>query len=119
MDMAFFIWCCWVEQRHQRFTSISLFNDLKTGRPDIPFVSNDVTYPWGYYLVDGIYRELATLVKTIPEPADDDNNRILYKEKPESARKDVKRAFGVLNKKLDILANPARAMKKRKNNEYN
>nr|GEZ30378.1 hypothetical protein [Tanacetum cinerariifolium] len=62
--------------------------------PEIPFVANDVTYPSGYYLVDGIYLELAPLVKTIPEPADDDHKRILFKQKQESARKDVKRAFG-------------------------
>nr|GEU86938.1 protein ALP1-like isoform X1 [Tanacetum cinerariifolium] len=77
-----------------------LFNDLKTGRaPEIPFVANGVTYPSGYYLVDGIYPELAPLVKTIPEPGDDDHKRILYKQKQESARKDVERAFGVLKKK--------------------
>ncbi|GKE44216.1 RNA-directed DNA polymerase, eukaryota [Tanacetum coccineum] len=77
-----------------------LFNNLKTGRaPEIPFVANGVTYRSGYYLVDGIYPELATLVKTIPEPADDDHKRILYKQKQESARKDVERAFAVLKKK--------------------
>ncbi|GJX38335.1 ALP1-like protein [Tanacetum coccineum] len=80
--------------------------------PKIPCVANDVTYPWGYYLVDGIYLKLATLIKTIPELADDDNKRILYKLKQESARKDLERAFGVLKKKLAILANPARALKK-------
>ncbi|GKD89908.1 ALP1-like protein [Tanacetum coccineum] len=59
-----------------------LFNDLKTGRaPEIPFVANGVTYPWGYYLVDGIYPELLTFAKTIPEPSDDDHKRILYKQK--------------------------------------
>ncbi|GKF76849.1 RNA-directed DNA polymerase, eukaryota, partial [Tanacetum coccineum] len=56
---------------------------------EIPFVDNGVTYRCGYYLVDGIYPELATLVKTIPEPSDDDHKRILYKQKQESARKDV------------------------------
>ncbi|GJZ76260.1 putative nuclease HARBI1 [Tanacetum coccineum] len=77
-----------------------LFNDLKTGRPpEIPFADNGVTYPWGYYLVDGIYPELATLVKTISKPADNDNKRILYKQKQESPRKDVERAFGVQKKK--------------------
>nr|GEY49774.1 putative F-box domain-containing protein [Tanacetum cinerariifolium] len=77
-----------------------LFNDLKTGRaPEISFVANDVTYPSGYYLVHGIYPKLAPLVKTIPEPADDDHKRILYKQKHESVRKDVKRAFGALKKK--------------------
>ncbi|GKD08296.1 ALP1-like protein [Tanacetum coccineum] len=90
-----------------------IFNDLKTGRaPEIPFVANDVTYPSGYYLVDGIYPELVPLVKTIPEPADDDHKRILYKQKQESARKDVERAFGVLKKKWAILAIPTRALRK-------
>ncbi|GJY33329.1 ALP1-like protein [Tanacetum coccineum] len=90
-----------------------IFNDLKSGRaPEIPFVANGVNYPSGYYLVDGIYPELAPLVKTIPEPADDDHKRILYKQKQESARKDVERAFGVLKKKWAILANPTRALRK-------
>nr|GEV16855.1 hypothetical protein [Tanacetum cinerariifolium] len=91
-----------------------LFNDLKTGRaPEISFVANGVTYQSGYYLVDGIYPELAPLIKTIPKLADDDHKRILYKQKQESARKDVERAFGVLKKKWAILANPTRALKKK------
>ncbi|GJW76784.1 ALP1-like protein [Tanacetum coccineum] len=90
-----------------------LFNDLKTGRaPEIPFVANGVTYRSGYYLVNGIYPELAPLVKMIPELANDDHKRILFKQKEESARKDVERAFGVLKKKWAILANPTRALKK-------
>ncbi|GKD28976.1 ALP1-like protein [Tanacetum coccineum] len=94
-------------------------NDLKTERvPEISFVANSVTYPSGYYLVDGIFLELATLVKTIREPSDDNYKRIRYKQMRESARKDVKRSFNLLKKKWAILANPARAMKKRKNNKY-
>nr|GEX95514.1 protein ALP1-like [Tanacetum cinerariifolium] len=113
MDMTCSLWCRWVEQRHQCLYQSLLSNDLKTGRaPEIPFVANGVTYPFGYYLVDEIYSKLATLVKTIPEPADDDHKRILYKKKQESARKDVKRAFGVLKKKWAILANPTRALRK-------
>ncbi|GKC99829.1 ALP1-like protein, partial [Tanacetum coccineum] len=76
--------------------------------------ANGVTYPWGYYLVDGIYPELLTFAKTNPEPSDDDHKRILYKQKQEAARKDVERAFGVLKKKWAILANPARPMKKKR-----
>nr|GEY49390.1 hypothetical protein [Tanacetum cinerariifolium] len=54
-----------------------LFNDFKTGRaPKILFMANGVSYPSGYYLVDGIYSELAPLVKTIPELADDDHNNM-------------------------------------------
>ncbi|GJT41967.1 ALP1-like protein [Tanacetum coccineum] len=66
---------------------------------EIPFVANGVTYRSGYYLVYGIYPKLAPLVKTIPEPSNDDQKRILYKQKLESAKKDVERAFGVLKKK--------------------
>ncbi|GKE27867.1 serine/threonine-protein kinase STY17-like protein [Tanacetum coccineum] len=82
------------------------------GSLEIPFVDNDVTYRSGYYLVDGIYPKLAPLVKTIPEPTDDDHKRILYKQKQESARKDVERAFGVCKKKWAILDNPTRALRK-------
>ncbi|GJX53223.1 ALP1-like protein [Tanacetum coccineum] len=80
--------------------------------PEIPFVANGVTYPWGYNLVDWINPKLATLVKTIPELADDDHKRILYKLKQESTRKDVERAFGVLKKIWVILANPTQTLKK-------
>nr|GEW07545.1 hypothetical protein [Tanacetum cinerariifolium] len=62
----------------------------------------------------GLGIDLTTLVKTIPEPADDDHMRILFKKKKESARKDVERAFRVLKKKWTILANPTRALKKDK-----
>nr|GEV04104.1 hypothetical protein [Tanacetum cinerariifolium] len=70
-------------------------------------------YPSRYYLIDGIYPELAPLIYTIPEPADDDHKRILYKQKQESARKDVEQAFGVLKKKWAVLANPTRVQKKK------
>ncbi|GJZ70378.1 dynamin-related protein 3A, partial [Tanacetum coccineum] len=50
-------------------------------------MANGISYPSGYYLVDGIYLELAPLVKTIPKPADDDHKRILYKQKQESKGK--------------------------------
>ncbi|GJX79399.1 serine/threonine-protein kinase STY17-like protein [Tanacetum coccineum] len=63
------------------------------------FVPEYMRKPTGYYLVDGIYPELAILIKTNPEPADDDHKRILYKLKQESSKKDVERAFGVLKKK--------------------
>ncbi|GKA05187.1 ALP1-like protein [Tanacetum coccineum] len=91
-----------------------LFNDLKTERaPEIPFVANNITFRSVYYLVDGIYPELAPLVKTIPDSSDDDHKRILYKQKQESRRKYVEQAFGVLKKKWVILANPTRVLKKK------
>ncbi|GKD76141.1 ALP1-like protein [Tanacetum coccineum] len=77
-----------------------LLNDLKLGKaPEIPFVANDVTYPWGYYLYDGIYQEWVPFVKSVTNLADDDYKRLQYKTMHEATRKDVERAFGVLKKK--------------------
>ncbi|TVU31832.1 hypothetical protein EJB05_23533, partial [Eragrostis curvula] len=48
----------------------------------------------GYYLADGIYPAWSTFVKTI--------------SKPQGARKDVERAFGVLQSRFAIVRGPAR-----------
>ena len=48
----------------------------------------------GYYLVDVIYPNWSTFVKTIPRPLG--AKRKYFASKQESVRKDVKRAFGVL-----------------------
>ncbi|GJU19725.1 ALP1-like protein [Tanacetum coccineum] len=77
--------------------------------PEVPFVANGVTYPWGYHLCDGIYQECVPFVKTVTNLADDDYKRLQYKTMHEAARKDVERAFDVLKKKWAILASPARA----------
>ncbi|GJW52169.1 ALP1-like protein isoform X1 [Tanacetum coccineum] len=43
-----------------------VLNDLKVGKaPEVPFVANDVTYKWGYYLTDGIYPKWVVLMKSI------------------------------------------------------
>ncbi|XP_076890481.1 uncharacterized protein LOC143541576 [Bidens hawaiensis] len=39
--------------------------------PDISFSTNDVNYEYGYYLVDGIYPEWATLVLSFTCPTDE------------------------------------------------
>ncbi|GKG28738.1 ALP1-like protein isoform X1 [Tanacetum coccineum] len=68
-----------------------VLNDLKVGKaPEVPFVANDVTYKWGYYLTDGIYPEWAVLMKSISQPGLNDVKRIRYKQAHEAARKDVK-----------------------------
>ncbi|XP_022032418.1 uncharacterized protein LOC110933507 [Helianthus annuus] len=80
--------------------SSNLFDDVeyKYGvAPDTLFYANDVEYKYGYYLVDGIYPEWVTFVKSFSYP---DDEKILYlKKKQESARKNVERAFGVLKKR--------------------
>ncbi|XP_076922702.1 uncharacterized protein LOC143584561 [Bidens hawaiensis] len=70
-----------------------IFDRLTDGvSPDISFSTNDVNYEYGYYLVDGIYPEWATLVLSFTCPTDE--KRQYFKKKHESARKDIERAFG-------------------------
>ncbi|GJY49073.1 ALP1-like protein [Tanacetum coccineum] len=77
-----------------------VLNDLKVGKaPEVPFVANDVTYKWGYYLTGRIYPKWAVLMKYISQSESNDVKRIRYKQAHEAARKDVERAFGVLKKK--------------------
>ncbi|GJS36014.1 ALP1-like protein [Tanacetum coccineum] len=65
-----------------------VLNDLKVGKaPDVPFVANDVTYKWGYYLTDGIYPEWAVLMKSISQPGSNDVKRIRYSNAHDSNRK--------------------------------
>ena len=90
-----------------------IFNDLKNGTaPECPIVVNGVEYKMGYYLVDGIYPEFANLVKSFTAPVDP--KRKYFKDKQESARKDIERAFGVLKKRWKIIGTAARTRKVKK-----
>nr|KYP66818.1 hypothetical protein KK1_013129 [Cajanus cajan] len=59
-----------------------------------------------YYLVNGIYLEWATFVKTISMPQGE--KRKLFSERQKSTRKDVERAFGVLQSRFAIVRGPER-----------
>jgi hypothetical protein len=58
-------------------------------------------YSMGYYLADGIYPEWATFLKSIKDPPTE-RERIFAKVQ-EAARKDIERAFGVLQAKFAIV----------------
>ena len=62
--------------------------------PPMNFTVNGHNYDKGYYLGDGIYPQWTTIVKTIPNPVGEKRKR--FAQEQESARKDVERAFGVL-----------------------
>jgi hypothetical protein len=54
----------------------------------------------GYYLADDIYPDWATFVKTIQEPQ---GNKKKYFATAQESRKDVERAFGVLQSRFAIV----------------
>ena len=66
---------------------------------------NGHDYTMGYYLVDGIYPPWSTFVKT---SAPQGRKRSLFATTQESTRKDVERAFGVLQARFAIVRGPAR-----------
>ncbi|XP_021751024.1 uncharacterized protein LOC110716688 [Chenopodium quinoa] len=84
-----------------------LFNDVFEGRaPSINYVVNDHHYNMGYYLTDGIYPKWAAFIPTISLPQ---NEKGLFAKLQEARRKDVERAFGVLQARFAIIWNPALA----------
>jgi hypothetical protein len=84
----------------------SIFSKLVEGHaPPVDFVISGRHYNKGYYLADGIYPKWATFVKTISSP-------ILPKEMEfvkaqEGCRKDVERAFGVLQQRFVVARFPS------------
>ncbi|GJV86576.1 ALP1-like protein isoform X1 [Tanacetum coccineum] len=85
-----------------------LFDDLLTDKaPEAPFVVNGKTYEKCYYLADEIYPQWSTFVKAFTMARD--QKTIKFKGVQESARKDIERAFGVLQGRWGIIQQPARA----------
>ncbi|GKA18397.1 putative nuclease HARBI1 [Tanacetum coccineum] len=86
----------------------SLFDNLLDGIDHVaPFECNEVTFEKGYYLADGIYPQWASFVKSFTVASSEKN--VLYKRKQEGARKDIERAFGVLQGRWRIISQSARA----------
>ncbi|XP_071701596.1 uncharacterized protein [Rutidosis leptorrhynchoides] len=85
-----------------------IFNSIKDGTaPPSPFDVNGRHYERGYYLGDGIYPDWAMLVKAPHNPIDQPSKK--FKRFQESGRKDIERAFGVLQGRFAMLKTPARS----------
>jgi len=80
----------------------SVFSHITEGRaPPANYTINGHNYTMGYYLGDGIYPQWSTIVKTISCPQG--KKAKLFAAAQESARKDVERAFGVLQARFAIV----------------
>uniref|UniRef100_A0A0D3AWM0 DDE Tnp4 domain-containing protein n=1 Tax=Brassica oleracea var. oleracea TaxID=109376 RepID=A0A0D3AWM0_BRAOL len=83
-----------------------VFDDILQGRaPKVKFKVNNHTYRMAYYLTGGIYPNWSTFIQSIPLPQG--SKAELFAERQESTRKDVERAFGVLQSRFAIVKNPA------------
>eukprot|EP00267_Zea_mays_P027946 XP_008657270.1 uncharacterized protein LOC103636697 [Zea mays] len=84
----------------------NLFDSHLTGdSPPVTFSVNGHTYNMGYYLADGIYPDWPAFVKTIRHPYDVRTQHFATIQ--ESARKDIEKTFGVLQKRWAIVRGPA------------
>ncbi|XP_071714395.1 uncharacterized protein [Rutidosis leptorrhynchoides] len=86
---------------------LDLLEDLLDGQAlEVRYTIDGHKFTKRYYLVDDIYSEWATLVKLFKCPFEPKN--VKFKRFQEAARKDVERAFGVLQGRWAILKHPAR-----------
>jgi len=84
-----------------------VFQEMYEDRaPKCEYVVNEHHYNIGYYISDGIYPQWAIFVKTIP--LSQGPKKKLFTERQESVRKDVERAFSVLQARFVIVRVPAR-----------
>ena len=84
-----------------------IFSNLAEGRaPAANYSINGNNYTIGYYLVNDIYPKWSTFVKTIPAPLRQKEK--LFVEAQKTHRKDVERAFKVLQARFAIVRGPTR-----------
>ena len=82
-----------------------VFTLLANGHaPPVNYIINGHEYRMRYYLADGNYPNWSTLVKTIPCPQGLKKKH--FAKAQESARKDVERAFRVLQAHFAIVRGP-------------
>jgi hypothetical protein len=85
----------------------NLFDDVLEGRaPNVNFSVNGRQYSRGYYLTDGIYPKWATLIQAFSQPQN--QKQQIFTRAHEAYRKDVERAFGILQAQWAIVAGPTR-----------
>uniref|UniRef100_A0A0D3DI46 DDE Tnp4 domain-containing protein n=1 Tax=Brassica oleracea var. oleracea TaxID=109376 RepID=A0A0D3DI46_BRAOL len=71
----------------------------------VTYYVNGREYRMAYYLTDGIYPKLSTFIQPISLPQSPQG--VLFAQQQEAVRKDVERAFGVMQARFAIVKNPA------------
>uniref|UniRef100_A0A0D3C9U8 Myb-like domain-containing protein n=1 Tax=Brassica oleracea var. oleracea TaxID=109376 RepID=A0A0D3C9U8_BRAOL len=83
-----------------------VFDDTINGQaPQVNFSVNGREYHLAYYLTDDIYPKWVTFIQSIPIPQGP--KAVLFAQRQEVVRKDVERAFGVLQDRFAIVKNPS------------
>ncbi|CAM8972205.1 unnamed protein product [Rhodiola kirilowii] len=80
---------------------------LEGRAPPVNFTVNGHRYNKGYYLTDGIYPKWAMFIQSVTCPQTRKDK--LFAQYQEAARKDVERAFGVLQSRFAIIQRPSLA----------
>ncbi|XP_004305713.1 PREDICTED: uncharacterized protein LOC101296794 [Fragaria vesca subsp. vesca] len=87
--------------------SLDFFDEVCRGEsPQVKYNVGDRQYGQCYYLVYGIYPKWGTFVKAIRNPITPQQAH--FTKMQESFRKDVERAFGILQARFAIVRGPAR-----------
>uniref|UniRef100_A0A0D3CVD7 DDE Tnp4 domain-containing protein n=1 Tax=Brassica oleracea var. oleracea TaxID=109376 RepID=A0A0D3CVD7_BRAOL len=90
-----------------------VFDDIYQGRaPRVTYMVNGHQYDLAYYLTDGIYPKWSTFIQSITLPQGPKAE--LFAKVQEATRKDVERAFGVLQARFAIVKNPTLSLDKEK-----
>uniref|UniRef100_A0A0D3C2P9 DDE Tnp4 domain-containing protein n=1 Tax=Brassica oleracea var. oleracea TaxID=109376 RepID=A0A0D3C2P9_BRAOL len=87
--------------------------DIGEGRaPRVTYMVNGHQYDLAYYLMDGIYPKWSTFIQSITLPQG--SKAALFAKVQEATRKDVERAFGVLQARFAMVKNPSLSLDKEK-----
>ncbi|XP_024177996.1 uncharacterized protein LOC112183911 [Rosa chinensis] len=88
-----------------------LFNEACLGEtPEVSYQVSNRHYGQAYYLVDGIYPKWGSFVQAIRNPRSPHTQH--FTRMQEAYRKDVERAFGILQARWAIIGGPARGWSK-------
>jgi hypothetical protein len=73
-------------------------------KEEVPFVVDEEVFSMLFFLVDGIYPPYSRFVGSIQQPVTE--KETVFSKWQEAKRKDIERAFGVLQGKFQVLARP-------------